>query len=73
VEAKEHEADTMIAEMKASHNELCSDMKDKTESLVNSIKWRIEDCETLVKGRITESYVRDLGKSIERNIVESVS
>jgi hypothetical protein len=46
-------------------------MREKTESLVDSIKWRIEDCETLVKGRITETYVRDLGKTIERNIVDS--
>jgi len=38
---------------------------------VAQIKWRIEDCETLVKSRITENYVQDLGKTIERSIIDT--
>jgi hypothetical protein len=52
---------------------LLTEIKDTTDALVKQIKWRIEDCETLVRSRITEDYVQDLGKSIERGIIDTVS
>ena len=61
----------MVATMKEQHQITQKEIRDTTEALVKQIKWRIEDCETLVKSRITENYVQDLGKTIERGIIDS--
>ena len=41
-----------------------------TEMLINSIKWRIEDCETRVDTKINKDYVQLMGNHIERGIRE---
>ena len=35
VDKKENEADKLIAEFKASHKDMCDDMRNRTEALVN--------------------------------------
>jgi hypothetical protein len=62
VAAKEYESDNAIKELKCSHHEMVTHQNEKTEEMVESIKWRIEDCETRLKTRITADYVHDLGK-----------
>jgi vacuolar-type H+-ATPase subunit H len=68
VNEKEYEADALIQEFKQKHHDLVTDQNDKTAEMVESIKWRIEDCETRVRTRITAEYVLDLGKQIERGM-----
>jgi len=46
-------------------------IRNNAQDLENSIKFRVEDCETLVKSRITETYVKNLGKQIENAIIDS--
>jgi len=48
-------------------------MEIETKRLEDSIRTRVEDCETLVRSRITEAYVKDLGKKIQCNIIDAVS
>jgi len=46
-------------------------MEIETKRLEDSIRTRVEDCETLVRSRITEAYVKDLGKKIQCNIIDA--
>ena len=71
VSEKEYESDNLIRELKESHESMTADQNDKTAEMVNSIKWRIEDCETRVSTRITADYVLDLVKQLERGMKDN--
>ena len=45
----------------------------KTNDLENGIRFKVNDCETLVRSRITEEYVKNLGERIRKEIIEDVS
>ena len=45
----------------------------KTNDLENGIRYKVNDCETLVRSRITEDYVKNLGERIRKEIIEDVS
>ena len=45
----------------------------KTNDLENGIRYKVNDCETLVRSRITEEYVKNLGERIRKEIIEDVS
>ena len=49
------------------------EVKTHALELENSIKYRVSDCETLVRSRVTEEYVKNLGERIKAGIIDSVS
>ena len=59
--------------MTKSSEAVIRDVRTHAEELENSIKYRVSDCETLVKSRVTEEYVKNLGERIKAGIIDSVS
>lgn len=70
---KEDSSDQIIRQLTLKSEAVVQDVKDHARELENSIKFRVSDCETLVKSRITEEYVKNLGERIKAGILDSVS
>ena len=66
------QSDKIIEEVQKNSNRAIEDVKIHASELENSIRYRVADCETLVKSRINETYVKDLGEKIKTGILESV-
>lgn len=71
MERKENESDKIIQEVRENSKLTINAIRQESIDLQNSVMYRIEDCETLVKSRINEVYVKNLGRQIENNIIES--
>ena len=61
LEKKEGDYTNIIKEVTDQSNEIFETIKTDTEKLENSIKFRVSDCETLLRSRVTEDYVKNLG------------
>ena len=66
MERKENESDKIIQEVRENSKLTINAIRQESIDLQNSVMYRIEDCETLVKSRINEVYVKNLGRQIER-------
>lgn len=64
-ELKEQNNEHFIQKLRQDSEELLEKLQRNSKELADSILFRVHDCETLVKSRITESYVKDLGKQIK--------
>ena len=73
INEKEVKSDEIIAALTQTSEAAIQDVKEHAMDLENSIKYRVSDCETLVKSRITEEYVKNLGERIKQGIIDSVS
>ena len=73
IQAKEVASDEIIAELTRTSEAAILDVKSHATELENSIRYRVSDCETLVKSRVTEDYVKQMGERIKQGIMESVS
>lgn len=71
VHTKERETTSIIEDIKQNSHNTIETIRVKASELESSLKFRIEDCETLVKSRINEDYVKTLGMHIENNIVDA--
>ena len=73
VESNVVKTDEIIQKIAKTSEVAVKEIKEHTTSLENSIKYRVSDCETLVKTRVTEEYVKVLGERIKQGIFDSVS
>ena len=73
VENNRYENSEIIKQIQQSSQSVISDFTATTQNLENAVKFRLNDCETLLKSRITEDYVKNLGMRIQNTINEKVS
>ena len=73
INEKELKSDEIIAQLTHTSETAILKVTGKTNDLENSIRYKVNDCETLVKSRITEEYVKNLGDRIRKEIIEDVS
>ena len=73
IEAKEVASDEIIAVLTKTSQAAILDVKSHATELENSIRYRVSDCETLVKTRVTEDFVKQMGERIKQGMMESVS
>ena len=73
VENNKCENDEVIKKIEESSKSVITDFQATTQNLENAVKYRLNDCETLLKSRITEDYVKNLGVRIQNTINEKVS
>ena len=73
INEKEVKSDEILAALTQTSETAIQEVRDHAADLENAIKYRVSDCETLVKSRITEEYVKNLGERIRLEIMGGVS
>jgi len=71
VKTQERDTTAIIERIEKNSHDTIENIRRSALELEHSLKIRMDDCETLVKSRINETYVKTLGKQIESNIIDS--